>query len=352
MPTLTAATIRRIGERLLRDVGALDENATTVATHLADANLAGHDSHGFIRIPKYLSLVSEGLIKPESRPEVARDHLATAQVNGNGAFGQVAATFATKLAIEKARQYGVGLATIYNLGHTGRLGTYPEMVAREGMAAIMTCGGIGPTGTVAPFGGREGRLGTNPISMAFPFETDAPILQDFATSITAEGKLQIYRARGQTLPDDWVIDKDGVASRDPNDFYDGGAILPIGGLTGGHKGYALSFMVTLLGGILGWAGVPQADGAQPNTGCSITVIDAEAMGGKERLRAQVEDMVRYVKSSPALEGFSGVLYPGEIEAQTRRDRLTNGVPIEDATWDQVAETIRERGLEKELAPLP
>jgi uncharacterized oxidoreductase len=350
MPTLTHESLYDISYRLLSAAGATDDNASTVAAHLADANLAGHDSHGFIRIPQYLTEISEGGRDPKGQPVVVRENMATAQVNGNGTFGQVVATFATKLGMSKARQYGISLVTMYNHGHTGRVGAYPEMAAKEGMAAMMYSGSLSQsTRGVAPFGGRESRLSTNPMSMSFPFSSDGVVLLDFATSMAAEGKLRVYRARGQSLPDEWVITKEGVPSRDPNAYYDGGAILPMGGLSGGHKGYSLSFMALLFGGLLGAMG--SGEGGEMGLsigGASITVVDLEAMAPTAEVRAQVEALVGRMKDTPPMEGSSGVLYPGEIEATTRQERLAKGVDIEDATWEQVVELAKQYGLEAEV----
>ena len=354
MPTLTGDRIYLIADRLLRSAGASDENADIVARHLADSNLAGHDSHGFLRIPQYLTEIQEGVVRPEEKPEVVKEGPATAQVNGNATFGQVVAAFATKLAIEKARSSGISLVTMSDLGHTGRVGTYPEMAAREGMAAIMFTGFVGGPGAnnVVPFGGRERRLGTNPISMSFPYAPDSPILLDFATSAAAEGKLRVYRAAGKLLPDEWVISKEGSLSRDPNDYYDGGGILPMGGVHGGHKGFALGFMVALYGKVLGrLVGASSTRGVTAG-GSSIIVIDLSALAPQDEVVDRVVVVVDYVKDTTPMEGSTGVLYPGEIEATTRRERLANGVPIEQATWDQMAELIRERNLEDELGLLP
>jgi uncharacterized oxidoreductase len=354
MPIITGESIERIARGVLRAAGATDEHAKTVAQHLADANLAGHDSHGLIRVPPYVRGIKEGRIDPVAQSEVVGEHMAMAQVNGNATFGQVVAAFATRLAMNKAREYGIGLVAMYNLGHTGRIGSYPEMAAKEGMAAIMYSGGITRGGGgVAPFGGREGRLSTNPISMAFPSSSNGVILLDFATSMAAEGKIRVYSARGQALPDQWVLSKDGVPSNDPNDYYDGGAILPVGGLSGGHKGYALSFMVVLLGGMLGGLGrASNLELAPPGGGTSIIVIDLESLAPIDDVKAQVEELVRFVKDTPPMEGSSGVLYPGEVEARSRQERRANGVPVEQPTWEAVAKLIKEYGLEDELAPLP
>ena len=352
MPTLEEERIVAIADRLLRAAGAPDEHANIVARHMANANLAGHDSHGFIRVIQYLTEIDSGRIDPKGKPEVIRDSVATAQVNGNNGFGQVVATFATRLATEKARQYGVGMVTMRNLAHTGRIGAYTEMAANEGLAAIMSGAMAGSMITsVAPFGGRQGRLSTNPLSMSFPHEPDAPILLDFATSIAAEGKLRVYKARNKPLPEEWVLDKDGVPSKDPNDYYDDGALLPMGGLSGGHKGYALSFMNLLFGVVLAELGSsPDETDESRRFGASITVVDVEGAASKDEVKARVDEMVRHVKNTPPRDGFNGVLLPGEIEARTRRERRANGVLVEDATWDQVLEAIDKFGLRKELGP--
>ena len=347
MPTLTEESIYRISFHVLRAAGADDGNASTVARHLADANLAGHDSHGFIRVSQYVRDIREKDLDPKAQPEVAREAGATAQVDGHSTFGQVVATFSTKLAVQKARQYGIGLVTMFDMGHTGRVGTYPEMAAKQGMAAIMCYGTVGDhsEASMAPFGGRERRLSTNPISMGFP-SGGSPVFLDFATTMAAEGKLRVYRNKGQPLPHEWVLTKDGVPTRDPNAYYDGGSILPVGGMEGGHKGYALAFMVALFGGLMGSAG--STDGRGRGKGASIIVIDVGAMAPGDAVRDQVDEVVRLVTSSPPVEGSSGVLYPGEVEARSRQERLANGVPIEQATWDPVEALIKEFSLEGEL----
>ena len=160
------------------------------------------------------------------------------------------------------------------------------------------------------------------------------------------------RAKGQLLPDEWLLNSEGVPSRDPNDLYNGGAILPMGGLHGGHKGYGLSFMVTLLGGVMGELGCSGPSQSSFKNGSSLIVIDIGKLGPLELIRAQVDDWIQYVKDTPNMQGHSGVLYPGEIEARTRQERLAKGVSVEEATWSQVEELVKEYDLEAELLPLP
>ena len=177
MPILTQHQIVRITDVMMRAGGASADHAGIVADHLANANLAGYDSHGLIRIPQYLKNIEDGELDPRAEPEVVGNHGGILQIDGHSTFGQVVATRATEMAIEKARDHGVSLVTMGNHTNTGRIGTYPEMAAAAGMAAIMFTGWAGgPNATLAPFGGREARLGTNPLAMAFPHAEGPPSL--------------------------------------------------------------------------------------------------------------------------------------------------------------------------------
>jgi uncharacterized oxidoreductase len=220
------------------------------------------------------------------------------------------------------------------------------------MAAFACSGYVGgPTmRAVAPFGGITRKLSTNPLSMAFPYTDDMPILMDFATTISAEGKLRVARAKGAELPDFWVIDAQGNPTKDPNAYYEGGSLVPVGGLLGGHKGYALSFMVTLFGGLIGGMVNGEAGGTETNddiqrAGTSLMLIDLEKLGSLDLLKAQVEGMVEYVKATPLREGFTEILVPGEFEARNRKQRMIDGLYIEDATWDEVAGLMEKHGVE-------
>ena len=353
MPTLTGEKISSASYALLRAAGGSEGHAKIVADHIADANLVGHDSHGLIRIPQYLDEIKAGRLDPAREPEVVRESAGTAQVDGNTTFGQVAATFATRIAMEKARQCGISLVTMANQGHTGRIGAYPEIVSKEGMAGIMCTGlGRGRTSRVAPFGGRLGRLGTNPISMSFPYSDEAQIVMDFATSMAAEGKVRVSRARGELLPDEWLLSPEGKPSREPNDLYNGGAILPMGGVQGGHKGYGLSFMIALLGGMTAELACDDLGQSSFRNGSSLIVINLPQLAPIEEVREQVEDWVQYVKDTPPMQGHKGVLYPGEIEANVRRKRSAEGVPVEDSTWDEIAALMKEYGLEEVWSASP
>jgi uncharacterized oxidoreductase len=351
MPTLKGEQLEKIAFHLFCAAGAPEEHSRIVAQHLADNNLTGHDSHGFIRVIQYIRQIKEGLILPAAKPEIVRDSPGMAQVDGQYGFGQVAAKFSTELAIDKAKKQGVSCVTVRHLGHLGRLGAYGEIAAGAGCAAILYCSVAGHAISVAPFGGSKRKLATNPIAMAFPSEEEGPILSDFATSVAAEGKIRVYRARGHKLPDGWILDKQGVPSNDPNDFYAGGAIQPVGGSVG-HKGFCLSFMTDLFGGILSGDGFPAVPGKQFSNGSLIVAIDIDWLAPLAAVRSQASKMVNYVKDTPLAEGFEHVMYPGEKEARNRRERGKNGVEIEDETWNQVMGLVKEYGVGDKLGPLP
>jgi len=351
MPTLKGEQLEKIAFHLFCAAGAPEEHSRIVAQHLADNNLTGHDSHGFIRVIQYIRQIKEGLIIPAAKPDIVSESPSTAQVDGHYGFGQVAAKFSTELAIDKAKKQGVSCVTVRHLGHLGRLGAYAEIAAGAGCAAILYCSVGGHAISVTPFGGSKRKLATNPIAMAFPSEEEGPVLSDFATSVAAEGKIRVYRARGHKLPDGWILDQEGHPSNDPSEFYAGGAILPVGGSVG-HKGFCLAFMTDLFGGILSGDGFPAIPGKQFSNGSLIVTIDIERFAPLAAVRSQASKMVNYVKDTPPAEGFEYVMYPGEKEARNRKERGRNGVEIEGETWNQVMALVQEYGVADKLDQLP
>jgi LDH2 family malate/lactate/ureidoglycolate dehydrogenase len=332
VPNVSAARLTRIAHDVLRKMGASDDEATTVATHQIGANLAGHDSHGIILLATYVDRIKQGHIVPGATPEIVQETETTARIDGHWGFGQVVQTRATRVAIEKARQHMMAAVTVARQSHVGRLGDYPLMAAQEGLIGMLFCdSGRGPK-VVVPFGGREARLGTNPISIALPSNLEAPIFMDMATSQVAANKLAVYRNRGKPIPAGWLVDKEGNPSTDPNAYFAGGALLPLGGLESGHKGYGLGTMVDVFAGILtglGWGLDPEA---RHNDGSLFIAMNVAAFRPLDEFKAEVTGFAKFLKSSRAAPGFTEVLYPGEIEWRTTQARLGGGIPIEDATW--------------------
>ena len=249
MPTVPADKLKEIAAQLLRGAGASGEEAAIVSKHSIDANLAGHDSHGIIQIPTYIDRIKRGHLVPGSPFEIVRETPTTTVVDGHWGFGYTVSDRAMQITIDKAREHNVAAATVVRQGHVGRVTDYPVMAAKAGMIGIMTADSGRTAKQVVPFGGREPRLGTNPICIAMPSNLDGPLFIDVATSAVAGGKISVAVARGKSIPEGWILDRDGNPTTDPTALGQGGAQLPLGGPEG-HKGYGLGVMVEIFSSIL------------------------------------------------------------------------------------------------------
>jgi uncharacterized oxidoreductase len=345
MPAVSSADLTELVIRIFRASGVPAEPAQIVAEHLVDGDLCGVSSHGIIRIPQYVQAVEEGRVVPDARLSVVRETAAAAVLDGGHGFGQVMARKAMEVAIDRARHAGVGAATLVNCGHTGRLGSYTEHAARAGLARLIMANTGGNGQWVAPFGGTSGRLATNPISIAVPSDSGEPLLLDFATSVAPEGKVRTMLTAGRSIPADWIIDSLGRPSTNPADLYGPprGALLPFGG----HKGFGLAMLIDALAGGLSGAGCCTAID-QPMEGktdgvflLAVNVADFVSLAD---FRAAVSRLIDHVKSSPASPGSAEVLVPGELEARTRRNRLRDGIPIADATWEIIRQSAARVGV--------
>lgn len=343
MPHIAPETLHDTGMAIFQAAGASAEEAQIVMEHLVGANLAGHDSHGVILIPSYINRIKRGHIVPGAPLEIERESSTTAHLNGNWGFGYVVTTRAMEMAIAKAKAHNVAAITIHLQGHVGRLADYPLMAAKAGMIGMITCDSGRSPKSVVPFGGRVARLGTNPISVAFPSDLEGPIFLDMATSAVAAGKLGVKRNRSEPAPPGWIVDKDGNPTTNVNDFYDGGAILPMGG-DQAHKGYVLSFMVETLSGILTSLGFGIDPQGRHNDGTFISVFNVSAFRPLDEFKRDIEAFVRYIKDTPPADGFTEVLYPGELEYRTAQERQRSGIFVEDETWSQLTALKAEYGL--------
>ena len=213
MPKIPAERLEEIGRALFIAAGTPEEEAALVMRHIVGANLVGHDSHGVIQIPTYIERIKVGHIVPGAPWVIVKESPTTTVVDGHWGFGYVVNERAMRLTIEKAEKSNVAAATVFRQGHIGRLSSYTQMAAKSGMIGLITADSGRSPKAVAPFGGREARLGTNPISMAIPSDLDGPLYLDMATSAAAAGKIALAVARNQPVPDGWVIGSDGRAAR-------------------------------------------------------------------------------------------------------------------------------------------
>jgi len=346
MPIIGSEELTAFAIAAYQAAGTPPEHARIVATHQVGANLAGHDSHGVVLLPTYLERIDRGHIVPAARPRLLTETPTTLAVDGQWGFGPVVSEWTMERAIAKARESRGAVATVREQGHVGRLADYPLMAARAGFIGLMMADSGQAPKQVAPFGGREARLGTNPLSIAFPSDLPGPVFLDMATSAVAAGKLNVARAREQAIPLGWVLDRDGKPTTDPNDYFNGGVMLPLGGPEG-HKGYGLSFVVETLAAVLPGLGFGVDPEGRHNDGVFMLAVDPGAFSPTD-FKAQVEAFVRYLKETPPAEGFGEVLYPGELEHRTAQRRRQEGIPIEEQTWGRLAQ-VADRF---ELSPLP
>ncbi|HYL82223.1 MAG TPA: Ldh family oxidoreductase, partial [Candidatus Acidoferrum sp.] len=215
---------------MFQAVGADHDVAAEVARHLVRANLSGHDSHGVIRVAKYIAQCDRGELTPAARPTIARENEVTALIDGHRGFGHFATAFALDWALGKARERGLAAAAIRHCTHIGRVGEYSERAAGQGYICLMTVGAAGPgVGGVALYGSRSRFFGANPWSMAVPALGGPPVLFDGSTSMIAQGKIWVAGDKGVALPPGCIVDKNGNPSTKPEDFFAGGALLPLGG---------------------------------------------------------------------------------------------------------------------------
>jgi LDH2 family malate/lactate/ureidoglycolate dehydrogenase len=343
MPKIKAERLDEIGRALFVAAGVPPAEAETVMRHVVAANLAGHDSHGIIQVPTYIERIKVGHIVPGAPWTIVQESATTTVVDGHWGFGYVANERAMKLTIEKAKRANMAAATVFRQGHIGRVASYTLMAAREGMIGIATADSGRSPKAVAPFGGREARLGTNPISIAMPSDLDGPLYLDMATSAAAAGKIALSVARGDPVPPGWIIDKDGKPSTDPRQLRQGGALLPVGG-SEGYKGYGLSVMVEILCGILTGLGFGVEPTGRHNDGCFMAVFNVEAFRPLAQFKKDIADFVAYLKATPPAEGSQGVFYPGEIEHRREQDRRANGIEVEDATWEKLRSLAEGYGI--------
>jgi uncharacterized oxidoreductase len=338
---LVPARLQAIVERILGAAGADAEAAVIVAASLVASDVRGVHSHGVIRVPDYVAAIRRGTIAPAARPRVVGEDGPVIALDGCSAFGQVAAGELVTAVAAVAHRHGICLGTLAGVAHVGRLGEWVERLAGEGLIALLWCNCGDPGGNVAPHGGAAARLGTNPLAYAIPMDARAPICADFSTSVVAEGKVRIHKHAGRPLPEGWIIDSKGAPSTDPQALYDGGALLPMGG----HKGFALSLLVELLGGALSGAGCASL-GEAPGNGLALIAIDpARCAAG---FGARAEAVAEALSSVPPAEPGAGVVLPGEPELAAARRAERDGLELPAGTWQEITGAARSLGIDLEL----
>ncbi|MEE8517390.1 MAG: Ldh family oxidoreductase [Alphaproteobacteria bacterium] len=317
----------------------LPADAGIVADVLVWAQLRGIDSHGVIRVPRYLGFIDQGNLDAKAVPEIIRDMPAAFVMAAHKAAGPVAMTSAMEHAIVSARTNGVAMGVVGQTTHTGPIGYYALRAAEAGLIGLVLASG---PPNMAYFGARVPSLHTAPVAIAVPAHEGRPLLLDMASAVVSLGKVRHALDAGRAIPEGWALTKDGRPTTDPAEA----AIqLPLGG----PKGSGLSLMIECLTGML--AGVPILTAMLPPEGKRshvqnglVMAIDIEAFMDGDAYRREVDRLVQTLKALPRADGVDDILMPGERGARMALDRCRDGIPVVAKTWDRVTKLAQELGV--------
>jgi uncharacterized oxidoreductase len=345
MPTFARDTLHALIRAVCTAGGSARREADLVADQLVEANLTGHDSHGIGLVPYYVQSLANGALVPNRHAEVAPGEAAVLVVEGRRGYGQVIGHEAMELGMVRAREHGVALLAIRNSFHLGRIGHWAEQCAAGGFASIHFVNGIDHPPIQAPFGSAEARLSTNPFCAALPGPDGPMVVLDMATSKIALGKARVAANRGVPTPEGSLLDADGLPTQNAAVMFQEprGALVAMGE----HKGSGLAILCELLAGALTGGctiepGHPMAGGTLNNM--LSVIIDPDALGGRERLWREGGALLAYLKSARPQAGVAEVLVPGEPEQRRRRQRLADGIEVDERSWADILAAARAAGV--------
>jgi L-2-hydroxycarboxylate dehydrogenase (NAD+) len=351
--TADANNTRRIAADVLRifltdaflACGLGEGDAATVAGAMLEADLTGSDAHGVFRLAGYVRQLKRGVINPRAAIKVVERGPATALIDGDRGMGHVVMTRAARLAVELAQSSGVGWVGARRSNHAGAGAIYAAIALEHAMVGIY--GAASSVNHMAPWGGTEPLLGTNPIAVAIPSGNKAPVILDIATSIASNGAIRTHELENRPMPEGWVQDRaDGAPITDPRRINEG-TYLPIGG----YKGSGLSIIIGLLAGPLNGAafGRDIKDFAAPpggdlNVGQFVIALDVARFVPTDVFKAEIDRHIRELASSRRLPGGDAVRVPGQGRAARRKERTQSGVPLNATLLAQVDEVATSLGI--------
>jgi LDH2 family malate/lactate/ureidoglycolate dehydrogenase len=340
---LAPAQLRDFGRDVLTHFGVPSRDAALVSDSLVQADLWGHQSHGLLRLPWYVDRLRTGAMKAVTEPSVLIDTGSLVLLDGHDGIGQVLTDRARVEAVSRARTHGIGAVGVRNSNHFGTAMYYTRRAAADGCVAILT---TNASPAMAPWGGREKGVGTNPWSIAAPYG-DRVVALDIANTAVARGKIYLARQQGVPIPPNWALSPEGAPTTDAEEAVHG-VILPMAG----HKGYAISFMMDVLSGALtgsqvgrGVNGPYEAD-KPSGAGHLFIAIDVASLGSPEDFEAKVTQMVNEVKDTPLAHGYDEIFYPGEIEDRAEAANLAVGrIVLPENTWLDLDKLAAEVGVD-------
>jgi L-2-hydroxycarboxylate dehydrogenase (NAD+) len=329
-------------------VGISEGDAHKIAKLQTEADLRGADGHGVFRLPQYIRRIQSGAVNVAPNIQIVRETPAMALVDGDNGMGHLVMSFAAHTAIAKATQSGVAWVGVRMSNHAGPAALYASMPLEAGMIGLYLA--VGNANHLAPWGGIDLLLSTNPIAVAIPAKSESPIVLDMATTTAAYGKVKTAAQRGETMPVGWMIDMQGRPLTDPKRA-DEGMLLPLGGMEAGFKGYGLSLVFGLLAGTLNRAAMGRDvvdfnkdDRSVTNTGHAIVAIDPAAFGDAGGFKDSVDRLIRDLRGSRRLPGVERIWLPGEQSHAKRLDRAKNGIPVPDPLLASLNKVAAELGV--------
>lgn len=338
MKNISADKLRKFTQKLLEAGGFIEEDARLTTELLVWANLRGIESHGVLRVPRYLEMLNLGLVTTGSAVKIVRDFGAIKVIDGGKCPGSVGMLSAANYATNQAKQFGVGVCSARSISHAGAIGFFAKEIADKGFVGIVM---TASKPLMAYFGARGEALSTNPISIAIPTKDgDAPLLLDMSTAAVALGKIMAAKDNGDAIPLGWAIDKDGKQTTDPHAV---SALLPMAG----PKGSGLSLMLEVLSSILsGNSIIGPVLAKQKKGGFNglVIALDPNAFGDFEAFIEGVELLKHQIKSLEKSDGFDEVLLPGERGNRIELMRRAEGIPVAQGTIERLLRTAEKLGV--------
>lgn len=335
MTVIAPDSLSTFGAEVLSSLGVPDDDAQLVSDSLVTADLWGHPSHGMLRLPWYVARLRSGVMTPLTQPEVVSDIGAVSVLDGKDGVGQVVTDIACRRAVERASAHGIGVVAVRNSNHFGTAAYWTRRVAEAGCIGILTTNG---SPAMAPWGGTSKSVGANPWSVAAPAGSHAPVVLDIANTSVARGKIYAAAQRGESIPATWALDPDGVPTTDPRVAVHG-LLAPMGG----HKGYAISFVMDVLSGVLTGSGYatdvvgPYVPDQRSRCGHLVLALRVDAVLPAPEFAARMDDLIATTKAVPRADGVKEIFYPGEIEARAEATGRRSGVDLPDRTVAELHE---------------
>jgi LDH2 family malate/lactate/ureidoglycolate dehydrogenase len=344
---VSAAALRDFCQAAFLKSGLAPEDALSAADNLTTTNLRGVDSHGVVRLPKYIKRLQAGGMKARPQVKIESRGPSSARIDGDTGFGLIVARRAMEEALRLADSAGVGVVTVSNSDHFGAAAYYAMMALERDMIGLVLSN---VTPVMSVWGGKGAFIGNNPVCVAVPCAKEWPVVYDVALSTVAGGKVRLAAEKGESIPADWITDSTGVPTQDPSQLEKGGSLLPMG-----IKGYGLAVIVEVLAGVLAGARIldevpfwVQHMSEPVGLGHFMMALKIANFVEVEPFKQKMDYLVGRIHGAPRAEGVARIYLPGEIEHLTEQERSRDGIPVPGAVYNSLMGMARELGLSQTI----